>query len=174
MGLSAAALAHRKAQAKEYYVRNKERMNAQARLNYLKNREKRLQQAREWQRKNKDRIREHRRNNPQKYLRKDYAWRKKNKAKVALYAERARIKKKFGLTWEQYQSLILAQDNKCEICLKPPFGKRSKAKLHLDHCHTTGKRRGLICGQCNTALGMVNDSRDILLRMISYLDRHAA
>ncbi|MCX4458503.1 endonuclease domain-containing protein [Streptomyces sp. NBC_01728] len=56
----------------------------------------------------------------------------------------------YRITREQYEGMIRAQDNRCAICRSaPPEGKR----LHIDHCHTTGIVRGLLCNTCNVAVG---------------------
>ena len=56
-------------------------------------------------------------------------------------------KTRYGLTTEQYEQLLVDQDSRCAIC-----GEAS-LKLQVDHCHTNGKVRGLLCPKCNTALG---------------------
>lgn len=83
------------------------------------------------------------------------------------------IKKKFGLTWEHYTELLKKQNNVCAICKQPEtkLDYRSKKVLNLsvDHCHTTGKVRGLLCADCNRALGMFQDNTEILKNAIIYL-----
>lgn len=56
---------------------------------------------------------------------------------------------RYGVSPEQYNGMLLTQNNTCAIC-KNPFIKTP----HIDHCHTTGKVRGLLCGPCNTGLGV--------------------
>ncbi len=58
------------------------------------------------------------------------------------------------------------QEGKCYICQTVP------KRLAIDHCHKTGEVRGLLCGNCNTALGMINDSAEILTSMLEYIRRH--
>lgn len=67
-----------------------------------------------------------------------------------------------GITIEAYNTMVLEQNNKCLGCGK-------EGKLNVDHCHKTGKVRGLLCSKCNVALGMVNDSIETLGRLIKYL-----
>lgn len=57
------------------------------------------------------------------------------------------------------------QDGKCYTCEKPC----SYNEIHIDHCHSKGNVRGLLCRNCNLALGMVKDRKEILLKMIEYL-----
>lgn len=59
---------------------------------------------------------------------------------------------------------LLNQSDNCPICNKK-FGKK-----HIDHCHSTGKIRGVICPSCNTALGKFQDNIEILKKAIEYLD----
>lgn len=63
--------------------------------------------------------------------------------------------------------LLLKQDGCCAICNIPE--KDLKRKLSIDHCHTTGHIRGLLCGRCNTLLGFAKDSTYILKGAIDYL-----
>jgi hypothetical protein len=65
---------------------------------------------------------------------------------------------------EARRELFKAQGGICDICKERPA-------THLDHCHTTGKIRGLLCTQCNTGLGMFFDRTDVLRAAIDYLNR---
>ena len=67
-------------------------------------------------------------------------------------SQRIRQLKKFGIDMEKYQAMFLSQNGKCALC-----GKESSRTLHVDHCHKTGKVRGLLCGPCNLALGIVEE-----------------
>lgn len=88
--------------------------------------------------------------------------------------------RKFGLSIEDYQTMFLVQDNKCAICKRPEtrifkdrITKEMKiAKLCLDHDHTTGKLRQLLCHDCNTSLGKFKDDIQILQSAIDYLKKH--
>lgn len=78
--------------------------------------------------------------------------------------------KKFGLTPEQYDGRLKAQKGRCAICGRiPPIGRR----LAVDHDHKTGKVRGLLCGQCNVALGLFEDNARYLTYAIGYLKNGA-
>jgi hypothetical protein len=69
---------------------------------------------------------------------------------------------------EAIQEIFDAQDHKCKIC-------KMKADLHnelcVDHCHKTGKVRGLLCRQCNTGLGNFRDNTELLKSAIKYLGK---
>lgn len=77
--------------------------------------------------------------------------------------------KKYNLTLETYNSLVDQQMGKCRICSLPPTAGRGKA-FHVDHCHRTGKVRGLLCNYCNVALGHFKDNTEILKAAIRYLE----
>lgn len=65
--------------------------------------------------------------------------------------------KKYGLSLEEYREWVDAQDNRCAICDQLPSGTRNNKRLHIDHDARTGEVRGLLCGKCNTALGLLNE-----------------
>lgn len=67
---------------------------------------------------------------------------------------------------ETYDEMLAAQENACLICCAP-FGKKRPA---VDHGHKTGQLRGLLCSNCNTALGLLKDNKKILLNAVSYLE----
>jgi hypothetical protein len=62
------------------------------------------------------------------------------------------------------------QSGICEICHQPEINKRQV--ISIDHDHKTGKIRGILCSKCNTTLGLVNDSVEILQQAIKYLRKH--
>lgn len=80
----------------------------------------------------------------------------------------ANLKRMYGITKEEYIEIANNQDNKCKICKGKP-GKRV-SYLSVDHCHTTGKIRGLLCRKCNMAIGLLNDSIELLGLAKSYLE----
>jgi len=65
---------------------------------------------------------------------------------------RKHFKRKYGITVEQYNQMLLAQNNTCKICKNTC---KSGKNLAVDHCHTTGKVRGLLCATCNVNLGRI-------------------
>ena len=83
----------------------------------------------------------------------------------------AYLKRTYGLSLEQYQELVKARDGRCDICKCRPKGKfRTREKrLVVDHCHTTQKFRGLLCSDCNTAIGLLKDSIEYMEAAIAYL-----
>jgi hypothetical protein len=73
---------------------------------------------------------------------------------------------RFGLSRWEYDSVQAL--GLCEIC-----GGQTVKRLSLDHNHETGEFRGFLCGNCNTALGLVQDDPWVLRRMLKYLERTA-
>lgn len=92
-------------------------------------------------------------------------WVKANPEKMRLYKRREHMLKAYGITLEQYEELVLAQDEKCALCFTPCD------LLQVDHDHITGHIRGLLCGKCNRGLGLLEDDVAGLLRAVEYLRR---
>jgi hypothetical protein len=78
--------------------------------------------------------------------------------------------KKLGLTIKQFDILMEKQDGKCWICGNEET--RPGRRLSIDHCHADGYIRGLLCGNCNTGLGLFKDRTDLLARAVDYLEIH--
>jgi recombination endonuclease VII len=116
---------------------------------------KTLEERRAWELRNKDRR--------QASVRRRYA---ANPERWRLYCRKARFKKFYGITLEDYDRMYAAQEGKCEIC--DIFCQT----LEVDHNHKTGKTRGLLCGNCNRGLGLFFDNINLLISAIKYLIRH--
>ena len=80
------------------------------------------------------------------------------------------IAKKFGISEFQYNEMQIAQKNCCQICSINQ--KDSKRRFAIDHNHSTGKIRGLLCQTCNQAIGMLKENKDILYSAIKYLEKY--
>lgn len=76
------------------------------------------------------------------------------------------IKRQYGISLEEYNTLLQAQNNVCAIC---GSSCPTKKRLAVDHCHSTGKVRGLLCMPCNRALGLFKDNSEIVENALSYL-----
>lgn len=74
--------------------------------------------------------------------------------------------RKFGLTAEQYFQIKSDQNSKCALCDFLP--SEDDYALAVDHCHRTGRVRGLLCHRCNTALERVDDIPDWIERVLAY------
>jgi Recombination endonuclease VII len=88
------------------------------------------------------------------------------------YRDRA-FQEKYGITIADYRRMEQEQDGKCAICGKPETAERNGKPriLAVDHCHDTGKVRGLLCGKCNPMIGYADHSIVTLERAIDYLRR---
>lgn len=73
----------------------------------------------------------------------------------------------YGLSPEQYKAMVEAQGGRCAICGHLP----TDGMLRVDHCHTAGEIRGLLCRHCNLALGNMRDDVSRLRRAIAYLEK---
>lgn len=80
------------------------------------------------------------------------------------------IEKKYGITAETYFEMLDAQEGTCALCDRSHAGEVKR--LAVDHCHTTGVVRGLLCEACNRALGMFHDCPERLLKAVEYLNKH--
>lgn len=79
------------------------------------------------------------------------------------------LKRTYGITLQDETDLWTAQASKCGICLRPlSYGRHA----HIDHDHVTGHIRGVLCGSCNRALGLFQDSPDVIDAASAYLRAH--
>lgn len=83
-------------------------------------------------------------------------------------ARKTELKKKYGITPQEYEQRLASQGGVCAICKQPPAGKDHA----VDHCHSTGAVRGILCSKCNTGLGQFQDSPELLLNAVAYLSSH--
>jgi hypothetical protein len=131
---------------------------------------------REWRARNKEKNakyqkeynKEYRKKNLEKLNSDNKKWREANKEQDALVMLKARLKRKYNLSIEEYESLIESQNNSCKVC-GTPAKNNTKGKLYIDHCHTTNKVRGLLCMKCNSALGLLNDDKKLIQNLLDYL-----
>jgi hypothetical protein len=134
--------------------------------------------------KNSDKIKEKDREYKRKisqdsdYKAKQKEYREKNSEKIKQYRKKyqesgqlelSRLKHRYGITKEVFLNLLAEQKNCCCICLEPFVNQ----KPHVDHCHKTGKVRGLLHKQCNSLLGFAKDKQAVLLSAINYLNKHS-
>lgn len=97
-------------------------------------------------------------------------WVARNPEKFAATKMARDLRVKYGMTVAQYNELREKQNCACAICHRPEEFC-SKAKLHVDHCHETNIIRGLLCSNCNTALGLAGDNPTTLRQLAAYLER---
>jgi hypothetical protein len=82
----------------------------------------------------------------------------------------SQLKNLYGITAQEYNTLIEDQSGRCAICSKD---FQSSKHTHLDHCHLTGKIRGILCSNCNRGIGLLKDSVQILENAVQYLNQHS-
>jgi hypothetical protein len=83
-----------------------------------------------------------------------------------------RVERKFGVSYREYQKILEAQGGCCgnPNCKTKKPGAPGRKRFYIDHCHVTGKIRGLLCHSCNLALGHVQDDVKKLKGLIEYLN----
>ena len=81
------------------------------------------------------------------------------------------IVNRYGITHDEYYMMLDAQNGQCKICgsVDNNNGRCGSGKLFIDHCHTTGEVRGLLCHKCNQGIGYFDDDIDRLQQAINYL-----
>ncbi len=109
---------------------------------------------------NKEYYNKYKKDNPEKIkkLSKDYYNLNKDRYRHNNYL------RDFGITLDDYNRQLELQDHKCAIC-----GETGNKALAVDHCHATGKVRGLLCWRCNATLGKFEDKLELFLAAITYL-----
>lgn len=110
--------------------------------------------SRTWSSKNPDKVKERYRLNKEKPL---------DSLKLRDYS----LKVRYNLSLEAYSNILKAQNYLCAICSRD--SREMTYFLHVDHCHTTGKVRGLLCAPCNVYLGYSRDDKKVYENAISYL-----
>lgn len=98
----------------------------------------------------------------------------KNKEKFAEYGKFNALFRRYGITREQWYEFLKKQNNQCIICdtIPDPKAPHKQRTLHVDHCHKTGKIRGLLCQLCNRGIGLFRDRIDLIEKAIIYLKSH--
>lgn len=121
---------------------------------YARNKDRRSTTQKTWYQENKQRhsaaVAANKRANPEHYRK--------------LSTDLARLKR-YGLTKERFAEMLEQQAGACAICQA-----RFSSEPHVDHCHSTKVVRGLLCGQCNRALGLLKDDPARIRRAAQYLE----
>ncbi len=143
-----------------------------------KNPDKCREYRKKWAENNKDRIRaccnERRKKNKEKYNARDRAKIASDPAhrlKKNRGCKNFRLKRKYGITIEEYESLITAQVGSCPICTEP---LRIGGQIDVDHCHSTGRVRAILHSKCNRLLACCSEDIATLYRAINYLREHSS
>ena len=98
---------------------------------------------------------------------------KKNYHNDPSISQNNHLKRSYGITLDDYNKILTEQKNRCAICGTDKVGgKHNNEAFMVDHCHDTGKVRGLLCNQCNRGIGNFNDDVDRLRNAAVYLERN--
>ena len=168
----------KKAYRKAYYEKNKAALLVKQRVrnkaNYQAKPETYAARSKAWREANPERMMElqinHRLANSEVLVARSKEWYAANKPRAAAQSRMQKLKT-YGLTEEQYQAMLTEQGGKCAIC-GSAHGLASKMyPLYVDHCHTTGLVRGLLCQRCNAGLGMFQDRKDLIDKAALYLSK---
>ena len=121
--------------------------------------------------------------NPEKHRKRVEAYRNRNPITHRQAATRNRLKKTYNITAEEYLRLFDSQGGACKLCELPLInlldserdftGQPDNNVARVDHCHKTGRVRGLLCFGCNVGLGKFKDDEKLLLKAARYLHESA-
>jgi hypothetical protein len=115
-------------------------------------------------------AKEDRKKNPEKHLK----WAADYRERTGQLRNTMEVCRRFKLDVSEYYRMKEEQNNLCKICNQPETRKsRTEGKicaLAIDHCHTTGKTRSLLCHSCNVSLGAIKEDIEVLKSMIDYLE----
>lgn len=116
-----------------------------------------------------ERARRHYHSDPKKAYETKRRWECANPEKVRLAKRRRTLKQRYGLTPELFDEIFLTQGKRCAICRSDePFTSKG---WQVDHCHKTGRVRGILCTHCNRMLAGAVDNPRHLLQAVDYLNR---
>lgn len=104
-----------------------------------------------------------------------YAYRETPKGRAVASINRLNhVMRRYGITEHQYNSMLESQNYVCAICGEPESHIINGAtkRLAVDHCHATGKVRGLLCAHCNQAIGRLKDDPSLIRKAADYVERH--
>jgi hypothetical protein len=148
-----------KAKEKQYRIKHKTKKKNYMAQYRAENKDKISEQKKQWDIDNMENSKQYYVNNKEKY--KQRYVNNKDEQKERFF------KRKYGLTLEQYTEIYNKQYGKCAICGK--HQTKLKQALCVDHDHITNIVRGLLCSNCNTGIGMLEDNVQLLTNAIDYL-----
>lgn len=93
---------------------------------------------------------------------------------MAALDRRKLLRRKYGLSVAMYDELVALQDSCCASCGHPETAtvREKRMPLAVDHNHDTGSTRGLLCGRCNTALGLLKDDPLRIRALLAYREKY--
>jgi hypothetical protein len=96
-------------------------------------------------------------------------WRERNLETAKQRSRNTEYRRKYGINLEQYDEMLKSQQGVCAICNK---SCDTGMNLAVDHCHETNKVRGLLCKNCNTAIGLLKENVENMNKAINYIKFH--
>jgi len=154
---------------KQWRLKNPDKIKKYDKQKRINNPEKYRELHKQWKINNHEKVLEDKkiqyRKNPKRHM----EWAKNNIEKTKLQNRKSVLKRRYGLSVEQYNKMFNDQNGCCDICGK--HQSECKQRLQVDHNHTTGAVRGLLCWNCNSMLGKVYEDVTILRNMILYLKK---
>tara|TARA_B110000977_G_scaffold15929_1_gene19447 strand:+ start:156 stop:485 length:330 start_codon:yes stop_codon:yes gene_type:complete len=94
----------------------------------------------------------------------------KNKDKIKQSWRKYSLRVRYNITTEQYDTILKQQNNCCDVCGE--HESKFKNSLCVDHNHSTGKIRGLLCNNCNSAFGKLKENTNIMYNLINYANKY--
>jgi hypothetical protein len=89
------------------------------------------------------------------------------------YYRNRKLKENYGITLEEFESLLKEQNNKCFLCnFEFPEDSKFSDKPCVDHCHKTGQVRRVLCHACNRGMGLLKDDPALLRKMADYIESY--
>jgi len=128
------------------------------RQDYKNNSEKYIKRARQWEK-----------DNPERKKQLNKQWNKDHPKRVRETSRRAKMKYRYGLSYEDWLEMWESQDGKCAICGKIFI---TPSDAHIDHDHKTDELRGLLCKKCNFGISFFDDDPEPLAKAIKYLKKY--
>lgn len=171
-----------KAYAQAYYQKHADKIKEKSKIWAKENPERRTMHQQTWEsnsqnyekvvKANRERQQRNRKANPDNALKKQREYNTKNVRKRHAW----RLENVYGISIEDYDQMLKSQGGGCAICGGPPGNGRGGALRFfcVDHDHKTGRIRGLLCVEHNSGLGRFDDSTDLLLKAVEYLQRDVA
>jgi hypothetical protein len=144
---------------RQSHAQDPEKRNAPQRARYQESEEIRARSAaahKRWHSQNKEYANAYRRR-----------WAAENPEKAEAQRQRKRLRR-YGLTIEQYDDIVCRQNNRCGVC-RCSLAEIESKRIHIDHCHVTGRVRGVLCEQCNLGIGKFKENAEALARAAEYL-----
>ena len=127
----------------------------------MKSREELREYHRQWAARNRDKTRA--------YSRKSYAkMTDEDRRKKSLTARPRFLRKNYGITEADFDRMLVEQGGTCALC-RDPNARCRYGRLNVDHCHETGRVRGLLCSGCNVSIAALGDNAEGLARALAYV-----